>query len=70
MQEVLLTVSVIHSARTVGGVAVAVVIAVLQHRDGRCIRYRSAKASATLTEGRQTKGRTLAACNAARYSES
>ena len=64
MQEVLLTVGVIYSARTVGGGAGWVVIAASQRSrdgfpqrgDGRCMRYRSAKVSATLTEGR-TEGR-------------
>ena len=59
MQEVLLTVSVTHSARTVGSGAGSLVTAapqrpshmIPQRWDGRCTRYRSAKLSASLTEG-------------------
>ncbi len=65
MQEVLRTVSAIHSARTVGGVAVSVVIAVPQHRGGRCTRYCSAALPPVTTPRRM-----IVACNVARYSES
>ena len=65
--------SVIHSAHTVGGGAGSLVPAgeqrwphgFLQRIAGRCTRHRSAALPPDLTARR-----TLAACNAARYSES
>ena len=73
MREVVRNGSVIHSARTVGGGAGSRVPATEQRpphmfpqrRIEPCTRYRSATSSPVVTAGR-----TLAACNAARYSES
>ena len=72
--------AVIHSARTVGGGAGSSVTAAQQQplhmfperRTGRCTRYRSAKRSAVMAarRARWPVRLTLAARNAARYSES
>ena len=73
MREVSFAGSVIHSARTAaGGAGSRVTVAQQrpphmfpQRRTRRCTCYRSAKRSAVMTAGR-----TLAARNAARYSDS